>query len=153
MRGQIIDEPWISAILAGKKTWEMRNAACRVRGRIALIRKGSGQVVGVADVVDSLPEIATAEAYALAEPRHAIPPERQAMAFRDGWRTPWVLRDAKPLAEPIAYRHKSGAVIWAALDDAVAAVVARQMESGPAGLPPPQTLTLRRPLPAPRSHP
>jgi ASCH domain-containing protein len=48
MKGLIIDEPWISLILQGEKIWEMRKTACHHRGRIALIRKGSGQVVGIA---------------------------------------------------------------------------------------------------------
>ena len=39
-------------MLSGKKTWEMRST--RNRGPIGLIRKGSGQVVGIADIVDSL---------------------------------------------------------------------------------------------------
>jgi hypothetical protein len=41
MRGLIIREPWISLILSGKKTWEMRSKSCPQRGVIALILKGS----------------------------------------------------------------------------------------------------------------
>lgn len=48
MDALVIAEPWIGLILDGSKTWEMRSRATRKRGRIALIRKGSGQVVGVA---------------------------------------------------------------------------------------------------------
>ena len=123
MRGLVIDEPWITAILGGGKTWEMRKKNCRLRERIALIRKGSGEVVGVADVVNSLPSIETPEAYAKAEAFHAIPPERQAQAFQDGWRTPWVLKDARRLAASVPYRHKSGAVTWVTLDPGVATAV------------------------------
>jgi hypothetical protein len=43
----------------GKKIWEMRKSTCRLRGPVALIRKGSGQVVGVTEVVDSLPPLDT----------------------------------------------------------------------------------------------
>jgi hypothetical protein len=49
VKGLIIDEPWIGLILSGQKTWEMRKTACHHRGSIALIRKGSGQVVGRAE--------------------------------------------------------------------------------------------------------
>ncbi len=51
MRGLIIDEPWVSYILDGRKTCELRGSNCRIRERIGLIRKGSGLVVGTADVV------------------------------------------------------------------------------------------------------
>lgn len=60
MKGLIIDQPWIGLILSGKKTWEMRKTACHHRGRIALIRKGSGQVVGTADIVNSFPPLKSA---------------------------------------------------------------------------------------------
>jgi ASCH domain len=128
MRGLVIDEPWISAILAGKKTWEMRKGACNVRERIGLIRKGSGEVVGVAQIVDCLVPIETLEEYARSQRFHAIPPERQARAFDEGWRTPWVLRDTRALAEPVTYRHNSGAVIWVTLEEKVEAAVAREAE-------------------------
>lgn len=64
-----------------------------------------------------------AAAYAAAEPFHAIPPARQMQAFADGWRTPWVLSEARPLARPVPYAHPNGAVIWVNLDEAVAAQV------------------------------
>ncbi|MFM9859054.1 ASCH domain-containing protein [Pseudoxanthobacter sp. M-2] len=123
----IIDEPWMGLILRGEKTWEMRRTGCQIRGRIALIRKGSGQVVGTADVLGSLPEIASAEEYGLAEDKHRIPPERQDRAFSDGWRTPWVLERALPLSQPVAYDHPSGAVIWVQLDPRVSAAVEAQV--------------------------
>ena len=37
-------------------------------------------------------------------------------AFTDGWRTPWVLANARPLQKPVRYKHPSGAVIWVNLD-------------------------------------
>lgn len=126
MKGLIIDEPWIGLILSGHKTWEMRKTACHHRDPIALIRKGSGQVVGIAKIADSLPSIEDANEYARAESQHRIPPNRQPAAFGDGWRTPWVLRDVQPLAEPIAYAHPNGAVIWVNLDDDVSAAIEAQ---------------------------
>ena len=52
MKGLIIREPWIGMILAGRKTWEMRSRQTPYRGRIGLIRKGTGMVVGIAEIVD-----------------------------------------------------------------------------------------------------
>lgn len=123
----IIDEPWISLISSGEKTWEMRKSGCKYRGTVGLIRKGSGQVVGVARIVDSLLPLSTSEAYAAGEPRHRIPEARQEQARRDGWNTPWVLADARPLAEPVSYRHPSGAVIWVNLDPKVTSDIAAQL--------------------------
>ena len=123
MKALIIDEPWIGLILAGRKTWEMRKTGCRYRGPIALIRKGSGQVVGTAEVADCRPPLSDAAAYTAAERFHCIPSARQQQAFADGWRTPWVLAEAHPLARPVPYAHPNGAVIWVNLDEAVAAQV------------------------------
>ena len=57
-RALVIASPHIDRILAGEKTWEMRSRNCRIRGPIGLIKKGSGTVVGLAeitDVIDPLP--------------------------------------------------------------------------------------------------
>lgn len=126
MKALVIDEPWIGLILKGKKTWEMRKRVCKMRGPIALIRKGSGQVVGVAEVTDCRPPLMTFEAYAAAEARHRVPPERQERGFAEGWRTPWVLANARPLNKPVPYKHPLGAVIWVNLEPGTAAKVKAQ---------------------------
>ena len=96
--------------------------------QIALIRKGSGQVVGTANVVDSKPPLATSADYATAEKHHRIPPARQERAFTDGWSTPWVLANARPLQKPVRYKHPSGAVVWVNLGPDVAAQVQAQVD-------------------------
>ncbi|MET3842047.1 ASCH domain-containing protein [Bradyrhizobium sp. OAE829] len=128
MKAIVIREPYVSLILTGEKTWEMRKAACRYRGPVALISKGSGTVVGTAEIVDSLPIIESPEAYAEAEPKHCVPPNLQPRAFSDGWRTPWVLTKGRRLASPVPYKHPYGAVIWVSLEENVAAQVSAQLE-------------------------
>lgn len=130
MKALIIDVPWIGKILAGSKTWEMRKTACLQTGTIALIRKGSGQVVGVATISGSLPAIANATDYAAAESKHGIPPDRQGKAFADGWRTPWVISHARTLATPVPYDHPSGAVIWVNLSEPVVSAIRAQTGLG-----------------------
>jgi hypothetical protein len=120
MKALVIDEPWITSILRGEKSWEMRKTTCNIRGPIALIRKGSGLVVGTAVVTGSLPTLTSRAAYADAEPYHRIPPARQESAFADGWTVPWVLAEARPLPRPVPYKHPSGAVIWVNLDSETA---------------------------------
>jgi hypothetical protein len=128
MKALIIAEPWISAILRGEKAWEMRKTGCKLRGPIALIRKGSGQVVGVAELIDSRPPLINRNQYAAAEPYHRVPPTRYEMAFAEGWRTPWVLANARALARPVPYKHPPGAVIWVNLRPETAAKVEAQAQ-------------------------
>lgn len=130
LKALIIDEPWISKILSGEKIWEMRKSACHQHGEIGLIRKGSGQVVSVAEIAGSLPTLETALQYAAAEPKHRIPPDRQLKAFADGWRTPWVVENARPLSKPIRYQHPFGAVIWVNLDQSVTEAIVAELAHG-----------------------
>ncbi len=133
MKGLIIDEPWIGFILKGEKTWEMRKTVCNFRGTFALIRKGSGSVVGAAQLLNSLPPLISPEAYSAAQPYHRIPTARQKQAFEDGWRTPWVLAAVRPLPRPVSYFHPSGAVIWVNLDPKVTAEIEKLLCSQPEG--------------------
>ncbi|CAL8981586.1 hypothetical protein RHODGE_RHODGE_02920 [Rhodoplanes serenus] len=146
MDGLLIREPWIGLILSGRKTWEMRTTGCRKRGRIALIRAGSGLVVGVAEIVGSLDPLDALDAYAAGEPYHAIGPAEQRAAFEGNWRTPWVLRNALALKRPVPYRHPSGAVTWVTLDTMVASAIEEQLTplsqgGGPASALAPSSVT------------
>lgn len=111
----IIDEPWISMILRGEKTWEMRSKRTNFKGAIALIRKRSGTIVGTAKLVGCLPQLSREE-LALCEPSHRIPRGEREAAFEMGRVIPWVLRDATRLAESVPYLHRSGQQIWVRLD-------------------------------------
>jgi hypothetical protein len=127
MKGLIVDEPWIGLILQGWKTWEMRKTPCRQRGLIALIRRGENVVSGIGEIGGSGAPLDTMEAFGAAERFHRIPSERQARAFSDGFRMPWILRNVEPLPMPVRYRHPPGAVIWVGLEpDVVAKVIAQR---------------------------
>lgn len=116
MKGLIIDEPWIGKILRGEKVWEMRTTAAAIRGRIALIRKGSGTVVGTANLIDSIGPL-DAIACRAHRDKHGIPSAQDEALLR--WNHAWVLEDARPLVHPVPYDHPNGAVIWVNLGDAV----------------------------------
>lgn len=110
MRGLIIREPWITLILDGKKTWEIRGSNTKIRGEIGLIRSQSGLVVGTAELVDCL-EL-TLEEYQATTARHCIentsePPYRRIFA--------WELTNPKRYISPTPYQHPQGAVIWVKL--------------------------------------
>lgn len=144
MKALVVDEPWISLILAGEKTWEMRSTHTNVRGRIALIRKGSGTVVGLADVTDSIgpfDEIAWRAHHA----RHRIPVEQYPETAR--WNIAWQLENVRPLAKPVPYTHPNGAVIWINLSEQEAASL--QAAAVQVQVPVPQAIEVPRAVPQP----
>jgi hypothetical protein len=117
MNGLIVQSPYIEKIVAGRKTWEIRGSSTSVRGRIALIRSSSGLVVGVCDLVGVEGPLSLAELEASIA-KHLIPLSKIPIVFQRYHGKPyaWVLDRASPLAAPIPYRHRPGAVIWVKLD-------------------------------------
>jgi len=111
----VVKRHWLNLILDDTKTWEIRGAACNVRGLIKLAQSGSGQLMGEARVVDSIsfkdldefknhPEVW----------KSGIPPEEMHMVkYRNIFA--WVLEDAKRYNLPQAYAHPQGAVTWVKL--------------------------------------
>lgn len=126
MKGLIIDEPWISRILDGTKTWEMRSKHTSQRGQIALILKGSGQIVGVATLNGSTGPLHI-EALRENVDRHRVP----IIEFETGramkWTTAWLLSGARALTKSVPYRHPFGAVTWVNLDPAVDSMIKEQL--------------------------
>jgi hypothetical protein len=112
MKGLIIDEPWIDYILSGRKKWEIRGSNTKVRGSIALIRKGSGLVVGKCELADVKGPLTLAEMQRELD-KHRIPKNVLELVF-ERYSSPyaWILKNAKPLRKPVRYHHPRGAVIW-----------------------------------------
>lgn len=135
----IIAEPWIGHIMAGRKTWEMRSRRTTKRGPVALVRKGSGQIVAIADISDCLQPLSVSQ-MATSNDKHCIP---QAVVKQAGykWFVPWVLTNVRVLEKPVPYRHPAGAVTWVDLapdvQGALATAVARPPigSSSPSGRP------------------
>ena len=115
MNGLLIKSPWIEMILDGRKTWEIRGSGTSKRGTIALIKSGSGTVVGFADLEDVKGPFTRPEFDRYVH-KHRVKP--QALPGR---KLPypktyaWVLKNARPAKEPIPYNHPMGAVIWVKL--------------------------------------
>ena len=127
MKGLIIAEPAISKIIDGEKSWEMRSRNTAVRGRIALIRKGSKTVIGVADLVGTMPKLSQA-ALKASVAKHQVPENRIGEDFK--YNTAWVLERARPLRKPVPFRFPRGAVIWVNLAPDISALVERQLADG-----------------------
>jgi hypothetical protein len=113
-RGLIIAQPWIGKILSGEKVWEMRSSHTSIRGPVALIEKGTGVIVGVATIVDSVGPLSFDEIFENEE-RHWVGPEIYTKEDYK-WNHAWVLGEVIHLSEPVQYQHKNGAVIWVELD-------------------------------------
>jgi hypothetical protein len=114
-RGLIIKSPYIDRILAGTKTWEMRSTHTKVRGPIALIRKGSGQIIGMANLVDSKGPLSDQEKIDNIN-QHQISIERLQSGDTAKWNVAWILEKAQSLNSPVHYKHRNGAVIWVTLE-------------------------------------
>lgn len=116
LRGLLIRAPHIDRILRGEKIWEMRSTQTKVRGTIALIKSGSGTVVGLVDLVNCCGPLSLQERKA-SQGKHGL--------WADDWDNPqyvkykfaWVLENVRMLVAPVPYTHPSGAVIWVTLND------------------------------------
>jgi hypothetical protein len=114
VKGLIIDEPWLSKILDGQKSWEIRSRNCNIRGQIGVVRKGSGHVIGTAEVVDSIGPLSRSEVQANTE-KHCSTAERIFKRYESPYA--WVLANPRRLRNPIPYNHKPGSVIWVSIPD------------------------------------
>lgn len=109
-RALIVDKPWVDLILSGDKPWEMRSRSTNIRGRIGLIQKGSGLIVGEVDLVDCLEFSNQSALYARVD-KHQV----EDFNLLDKWNIAWVLENENRYEEPIPYDHPQGAVIWVRL--------------------------------------
>jgi hypothetical protein len=118
MRGLIIHPEPLELILHGQKCWELRSAKTQIRERIALIRSGSGLVVGTCDLVGvkgplTLSQIRWNVRKIGINPSEvgSRPPYRHTYA--------WRLANPKRFRKPVPYTHPTGARIWVKLPDSI----------------------------------
>ena len=128
-RALIIAEPWIDLILEGRKTWEMRPSSTGFRGWIALSRKGSAMISGVARLTDCLSPL-TRHRMLDTTALHGVPADAIRSGLASSWRTPWVLADVTPLRQAVPFRPGLGAVVWASLGPEEIDAVAAQLPQG-----------------------
>lgn len=107
MKALIIKQPWIDYILDGKKTWEIRGQKTKIRGKIELIKSGSGLVVGCCEIVDC--KELTLEDYKSNIDKHNIQ-EVDYLPYKSTYA--WIIANAKRYETPRKYKHPKGAIIW-----------------------------------------
>lgn len=112
MKGLIVDQPWIDYILNGRKKWEIRGSNTKIRGPIALIRKGSGHVVGKCELFDVKGPLTLAEMQKNLNSHRIVKNDLELVFKRYPTPYAWILKNVKPLRKPLRYDHPRGAVIW-----------------------------------------
>ena len=117
-KGLIIKSPYIDRIIAGTKTWEMRSTNTNQRGPIALIKQGSGQIIGIANLVGVKGPLSDQEKLDNIN-QHQISVERLQSGDTAKWNVAWILENVQSLTSPVDYQHPNGAVIWVALEPEV----------------------------------
>ena len=107
MKGLIIRTSWIDLILQGKKIWEIRGVNTRIRGRIALIKSGTGRVYGTAELVHCVPlDLLSYQSHIAQHRVETVQNLPYPKTFA------WVLANPVLFEQPVPYRHPRGAVIW-----------------------------------------
>ncbi|MFC0407448.1 ASCH domain-containing protein [Roseomonas elaeocarpi] len=110
----VVKEPYCNLILRGEKTLELRTSRLKKRGRILLVRKGSGLIVGAVELIGCIGPLQHSELLMLGA-RHKADPE--VLLSNPQWNYCWELGNATSLRHPVRYRHPKGAQSWVTLDD------------------------------------
>lgn len=114
MKGLIIKSPWIDLILDDKKTWEIRGSNSNIRGKISLIKSGSGMVLGTVELIESK-KLDLIE-YQQSEQFHCIPKaDCVDVPYKNTYA--WVFKNPIWFEKPVPYKHPMGAVIWVNLPE------------------------------------
>jgi len=105
LRGLVLMADPLEKILTGRKSMELRGRHNRQLGKVALIRKGSGQIFGIADIVESVGPMDMNEFRARIY-EHGVESSRLQEVFDKGWTIGWRMANVKKLRYPVPYVHK-----------------------------------------------
>jgi len=108
--------PHVENILSGKKTWDIRGSNTNIRGEIALIKSGSGMVVGMCEITDVIGPLEFSDLEVNID-KHCVPKDQLERVFGKYKKLyAWVLLKGHKLDVPVKYQHPQGAVIWVNLN-------------------------------------
>lgn len=123
----IVRDGPLEMILSGRKTWEMRKTHTRKRGRIALVKKGTGKIYGVADIIGSHGPLSD-ETMTRTSHLHGIELGRLQDPQVSQYRFAWVLANVRRLEQPVPYEHPKGAQLFVRIDPKTSRDVQDQAE-------------------------
>jgi hypothetical protein len=117
LRGLLVRDPYASQLLDGEKIREIRGRSTHIRGPILIIKSGTGQLFGTADLVRVLGPLELEDLVAASEL-----PRQEREEFRNSGLPyaktyAYVFSNPRRFKRPIPYRHPSGAVTWVRLPD------------------------------------
>lgn len=121
----VMPEP-LEKILSGAKVWEMRSVTTKKRGPIALIQKGSRNIVGTAEIVDVRGPLSD-ETMIQTEKYHQITRQRLHDPAVVKLRYAWVLSNVRRLNPNVPYVPRKGAVRFVNLNVEEVAALQSQM--------------------------
>lgn len=114
-RGLIVRDPYASQLLSGEKIWEIRGKPTQIRGPVVIVKAGTGQVFGTANLVRVLGPLDLEDLVTARE----LPEDEREEFERDGLpyckTYAYVFTTPRPFARPLTYQHPSGAVTWVRL--------------------------------------
>lgn len=117
--GLIIREPWISLILSGKKTWELRGTKTKkseTKETIALIKSGSKKILGTCKIINVHGPLSKDELMNTVE-FHQSPIEEIDEILKFYKKVyGWELGEIHVFDNPINYIPKKGAIIWVTVE-------------------------------------
>lgn len=119
-RALMVREPYVSMLLTHRKRWELRGLPTKIRGRIGLIRSGSGLVIGECEISDCLgpidfetlkksPNLSTIERLEISAEGRVPYIERGSSRSKT---YAWVIEEPIVYKSPLRYKHPSGAIIF-----------------------------------------
>jgi hypothetical protein len=114
--------PYVDWILDGKKVWEIRSRATKIRGLVGLIKSKSLTVVGTCRIIEVIGPLTRKD---IRENAREKMNERPEDCHDCEGAYAWVLEDVRRLDTPVPYNHPSGAVTWVKLDEQTAARIAK----------------------------
>ena len=117
LRGLLVRDPYASQLLDGQKIWEIRGRSTHIRGPILIIKSGTGQLFGTADLVRVLGPLELEDLVDASE----LPPQEREEFRRSGLpyakTCAYVFSNPRRFQRPRPYRHPSGAVTWVRLPE------------------------------------
>ena len=107
----LIRDPWVTLILAGFKTWEIRGEPVSYRGTIAIAKSGEKQslIFGVVDIVNCIGPL-TLDEITNGYDKHRDPDDTHKKPYKHTYA--WILNNPRMLSSPKEFQHQNGWVKW-----------------------------------------